>query len=186
MEVVHLSTSIACRSIPSLITRIMSQVTASELHTIDNDPSTLAIAQGVKLSDAQRKHVAVVLDLFQAKGTMAKLDDNFTENAVYEDLFASAKNREEVGELISFQAPYSPLQTCHCAGPSTFTDETRTSGTATTPSYHLSIRSNTRIRSQFLLANHYDRWYRYPTRCERDPREVQACLRVQATPAQGR
>ncbi len=30
-------------------------------------------------------------------GTMAKLEDNLTENAVYEDLFATCSNRKEVG-----------------------------------------------------------------------------------------
>ncbi|CAD6567863.1 MAG: hypothetical protein TREMPRED_004033 [Tremellales sp. Tagirdzhanova-0007] len=109
----------------------MSQVTASELHTIDNDPSTLAIAQGVKLSDAQRKHVAVVLDLFQAKGTMAKLDDNFTENAVYEDLFASAKNREEVaGQLLHLPTICQSARTLayevNSCSPTTTTDGTGT------------------------------------------------------------
>jgi hypothetical protein len=29
---------------------------------------------------------------------MAKMNDNFTEDAVYEDLFASCKNRDEIGE----------------------------------------------------------------------------------------
>ena len=45
------------------------------------------------LSDVQRKHVAVVLDLFQAKGTTAKIEDNFTEDAVYQDLFTACKDR---------------------------------------------------------------------------------------------
>ena len=90
----------------------MSQVTATDLHATANDPSTLQIAPGVELSDAQRKHVAVVLDLFQAKGTMAKFNDNFTENAVYEDLFALAKNREEVGESSCFSTPSTPAIFC--------------------------------------------------------------------------
>jgi hypothetical protein len=29
---------------------------------------------------------------------MAKMNDNFTPDAVYEDLFASCKNRDEIGE----------------------------------------------------------------------------------------
>ena len=47
----------------------------------------------MNLSDVQRKHVAVVLDLFQAKGTTAKIEDNFTEDAVYQDLFTACKDR---------------------------------------------------------------------------------------------
>ncbi|ODN81530.1 hypothetical protein L202_01950 [Cryptococcus amylolentus CBS 6039] len=72
-------------------------VTASSLHSFTNDPSTLILSPGVQPTDLQRQHIGVVLDLFQAKGTKAKLDDNFTKDAVYEDLFASCKTREEVG-----------------------------------------------------------------------------------------
>lgn len=76
-------------------------VTTSDLHTPSNNPSdlqsTLKTPDGTSLSDRQAKHLAIVLDLFQAKGTMAKMNDNFTEDAVYEDLFASCKNRDEVG-----------------------------------------------------------------------------------------
>ncbi|WVQ73028.1 hypothetical protein IAR50_002591 [Cryptococcus sp. DSM 104548] len=72
-------------------------VSAASLHTLTNDPSTLTLSPGVKPTDLQRQHIAVVLDLFQAKGTKAKLDDNFIQDSVYEDLFASCKNREEVG-----------------------------------------------------------------------------------------
>lgn len=74
------------------------QVSATDLHTLVNDPSTIQSAPGVSLTDLQKKHVAVVLDMFQAKGTMAKLTDNFTDDAVYEDLFATCKNRTEVGK----------------------------------------------------------------------------------------
>ena len=77
-------------------------VTSAELHETNNDPSSLKIASGVKLSSIQRKHVAVVLDLFQAKGTMAKIKDTFSVNAVYEDLFASCKNRDELGTFSPF------------------------------------------------------------------------------------
>jgi hypothetical protein len=76
-------------------------VTSSDLHDPSNSPShlqsTLKTPDGSSLSDRQAKHLAIVLDLFQAKGTMAKLNDNFTKDAVYEDLFATCKNREEVG-----------------------------------------------------------------------------------------
>jgi len=77
---------------------VSSEVTAAELHTPANDPASINISPGVSLSDAQRRQVAVVLDLFQATGTMAKIEDNLTENAVYEDLFASCKDRKEVGD----------------------------------------------------------------------------------------
>ena len=83
----------------------MSKVSAAELHEPTNDPSTLTISPGVPLTETQRRHVAIVLDIFQAKGTMAKFDDNFTQDAVYEDLFASAKDRQEVG--VYLQAPTS-------------------------------------------------------------------------------
>lgn len=76
-------------------------VTTSDLQTPVNVPSdlqqSLATPDGSKLSERQAKHLAIVLDLFQAKGTMAKMNDNFTEDAVYEDLFASCKNRDEIG-----------------------------------------------------------------------------------------
>jgi len=76
-------------------------VTSSDLHDPSNSPSnlqsTLATPDGTSLSETQARHLAIVLDLFQAKGTMAKLNDNFTKDAVYEDLFASCKNRDEVG-----------------------------------------------------------------------------------------
>jgi hypothetical protein len=76
-------------------------VTSSDLHDPSNSPShlqsTFKTSDGSSLSDRQAKHLAIVLDLFQAKGTMAKLNDNFTKDAVYEDLFATCKNREEVG-----------------------------------------------------------------------------------------
>jgi len=77
-------------------------VTTSDLYSPTNSPSdlqsTLKTPDGQTLSERQAKHLAIVLDLFQAKGTMAKMNDNFTEDAVYEDLFASCKNRDEIGE----------------------------------------------------------------------------------------
>jgi hypothetical protein len=77
-------------------------VTKSDLHEPSNSPSSLQALKptdgsSTSLSDRQARHFAIVLDLFQAKGTMAKIKDNFTENAVYEDLFATCKNRDEVG-----------------------------------------------------------------------------------------
>jgi len=69
-------------------------VTPPDIHAVHN--TALNLAPGVSLTALQRRHVGVVLDLFQARGTMAKLVDNLTEDAVYEDLFATCKNRTEV------------------------------------------------------------------------------------------
>jgi hypothetical protein len=68
------------------------------IHDITNLPETINVAPSIQLSPLQKKQVGVVLDLFQAKGTMAKLEDWLTEDAVYEDLFATTKGRKEVGE----------------------------------------------------------------------------------------
>lgn len=71
----------------------------TSIHDIQNNTQDLNLAPGLTaLTEIQRKHVGVVLDLFQAKGTMAKLNDWFIDDAVYEDLFATCKNREEIGE----------------------------------------------------------------------------------------
>jgi hypothetical protein len=80
-------------------------VTHADLHEPANDPSTLNIAPGVTLTDLQRRHVALVLDLFQGKGTMAKINENFDDEVVYEDHFATARNKEEFG----MSAPISHL-----------------------------------------------------------------------------
>jgi hypothetical protein len=84
-------------------------VTTSDLYTPTNSPSelqnTLKTPNGQSLSERQAKHLAIVLDLFQAKGTMAKMNDNFTQDAVYEDLFASCKNRDEIGMSPSSPSP---------------------------------------------------------------------------------
>lgn len=74
-----------------------SSVSQQELHTPTNDPATLNVAPGVTLTDLQRQHVAVVLDLFQAKGTMAKIKDTFAQDAVYEDEFAKSGGIEQLG-----------------------------------------------------------------------------------------
>lgn len=69
----------------------LSEIQNKDIHT----------AAGITLTETQRYHVGLVLDLFQAKGTMTKLTQGFTEDAVYEDAFATAKNREEVaGQLL--------------------------------------------------------------------------------------
>jgi hypothetical protein len=87
------------------MTSTKEPVTTSDLHTPSNSPShlqeTLHTPDGRSLTDLQARHLAIVLDLFQAKGTMAKINDNFTEDAVYEDLFATCKNRDEVGMSVS-------------------------------------------------------------------------------------
>jgi hypothetical protein len=62
----------------------------------------LTTPDGKRLNELQAKHVAVVLDMFQAKGTMGKLNDNFTENSIYEDLFATCKDRHEIGRSLSW------------------------------------------------------------------------------------
>ncbi|KAL7423502.1 hypothetical protein Q5752_001082 [Cryptotrichosporon argae] len=60
-----------------------------------------SLAPGVTLTPLQIKHVGVVLDLFQGKGTRAKIWDNFVPKAVYEDPFASCGDREELaGQLL--------------------------------------------------------------------------------------
>ena len=74
-------------------------VTAEELHTPTNTPSDVRshLAPGVSLTDAQAFQVGVVIDIFQGKGTQSKLNDAFTEDAVYEDKFADCRNRDEIG-----------------------------------------------------------------------------------------
>lgn len=68
------------------------------LTALANQPSTLKYAPGVHLTPTQQYHACLVLDLFQAKGTWAKIEQGLAEDAVYEDLFATAKNRVEVGK----------------------------------------------------------------------------------------
>ncbi|KAI5448816.1 hypothetical protein NCC49_006348 [Naganishia albida] len=73
-----------------------SATLGSSLTSLSNQPSTLRYAPGIKLTPTQQYHACLVLDLFQAKGTWAKIEQGLTEDAVYEDLFATAKNRVEV------------------------------------------------------------------------------------------
>jgi hypothetical protein len=47
-----------------------STVTSSDLHTIQN--TSINVAPDVILTDLQKKHVGVVLDLFQAKGELGR------------------------------------------------------------------------------------------------------------------
>ena len=77
------------------------EVTFEELSQTAVDPATLNIAAGVALTDLQRRHVAVVLDLWQRRGTRAKLEENFVEDVLYEDHFAVCKDRKEFGALFS-------------------------------------------------------------------------------------
>lgn len=66
------------------------------IHDITN--VDINVSPSVQLDALQKAQVGLVLDLFQAKGTMAKLNEWLTDDAVYEDLFATTKGREEVGE----------------------------------------------------------------------------------------
>lgn len=77
-----------------------AQITSQELHTPSNDPNSLDIAPGVTLSQNERHHVAVIIDLFQGKGSMAKLKDTFVQDAVYEDEFAISGGLEQVGTYV--------------------------------------------------------------------------------------
>ncbi|KAJ9097857.1 hypothetical protein QFC19_006649 [Naganishia cerealis] len=81
-----------------------SATLGSSLTSLTNQPSTLRYAPGVQLTPTQQHHVCLVLDLFQAKGTWAKIEKGLAEDAVYEDLFATAKNRVEVENLITILA----------------------------------------------------------------------------------
>ncbi|KZT50590.1 hypothetical protein CALCODRAFT_504557 [Calocera cornea HHB12733] len=73
----------------------MSSVPPSSLHEVQNTDIRRTLP-GVDLTDLQRAHVGCVLDLFQAKPTLDKLD-MFAEDGIYEDAFATARGREEIG-----------------------------------------------------------------------------------------
>ncbi len=70
-------------------------ISNTDLNEIVN--TDINTAPGVELTPTQKKHVGVVLDFFQAKPYLGKLN-LFAENAVYEDAFASCNNRKEIGE----------------------------------------------------------------------------------------
>jgi len=72
----------------------MTSATQSDLHEIQN--TDICTLPGVNLTDLQRKQVGCVLDLFQAKPTLFKLN-MFAEDGVYEDAFATANGRDEIG-----------------------------------------------------------------------------------------
>ncbi len=74
------------------------QISSQELHTPSNDPNHLDVAPGVQLSQNQRTKVAIIIDLFQGKGSMSKLKDAFAEDGVYEDEFAISGGIEQVGK----------------------------------------------------------------------------------------
>lgn len=79
----------------------MSTITQQSLHSPAYSTQSLldlSTPDGTRLTPRQAEYVAVVIDFFQAKGTMGKMNDYFIDDAIYEDLFATAKNREEVGE----------------------------------------------------------------------------------------
>jgi len=71
---------------------------SSSIHEITN--TQINVSPGCQEpTSTQKQQIGVVLDLFQAKGTMAKLKDWLSDDAVYEDLFATCEGRDEVGEL---------------------------------------------------------------------------------------
>jgi hypothetical protein len=72
--------------------------TSPSIHEIIN--TQINVAPGCQEpTSTQKQQVGVVLDLFQAKGTMAKLKDWLSDDAVYEDLFATTQGRDEVGKF---------------------------------------------------------------------------------------
>ncbi|WWC93644.1 hypothetical protein V866_000479 [Kwoniella sp. B9012] len=88
------------------------QVSASSLSTLSNDPSSLSCEPSLKLEKRQLDHAALVLDIFQGKGTMTKIVEGFTEDSCYEDPVAYAKNREEVaGQLLHIPTVTSSTST---------------------------------------------------------------------------
>lgn len=91
-----------------------SATLGSSLTSLSNQPSTLRYAPGIKLTPTQQYHACLVLDLFQAKGTWAKIEQGLTEDAVYEDLFATAKNRVEVGEFGVYRLRDPVVLTVRC------------------------------------------------------------------------
>ena len=71
---------------------------SSSIHEITN--TQITVSPGCpEPTSTQKQQIGVVLDLFQAKGTMAKLKDWLSDDAVYEDLFATCEGRDEVGEF---------------------------------------------------------------------------------------
>lgn len=67
--------------------------TINDLHRVLH--TDIQTASGVSLTSSQRKHVGIVLDLFCAHPSLWKLEQ-FTEDAVHEDAFATAKNWNEI------------------------------------------------------------------------------------------
>ncbi|WVR07393.1 hypothetical protein IAU60_004434 [Kwoniella sp. DSM 27419] len=76
-------------------------ISSSSLRELANDPNSIEHDPSLQLEQRHLEHVALVVDLFQGHGTMAKIVNGFTEDAGYEDPVAYAKNREEVaGQLL--------------------------------------------------------------------------------------
>ncbi|WRT68259.1 uncharacterized protein IL334_005235 [Kwoniella shivajii] len=87
----------------------ITKTTLSDLH---NDPSSISVDPSLGLKKRHLEHVALVLDLFQGHGTMAKIENGFTDDACYEDPVAYAKNRTEVaGQLLHIPTVTSSTKT---------------------------------------------------------------------------
>ncbi|WWC63159.1 uncharacterized protein I303_105759 [Kwoniella dejecticola CBS 10117] len=87
-------------------------VSASSLGELHNDPSQLVYDPSLNLSERHLRHAALVLDIFQGKGTMTKINDNFTEDSIYEDPVAIGRDRHEVaGQLLHIPTVTSSTKT---------------------------------------------------------------------------
>ncbi|WVW85774.1 hypothetical protein I302_107812 [Kwoniella bestiolae CBS 10118] len=88
------------------------QVSAQSLSNLSNDPSLLSYDPSLILEKRHLDHAALVLDIFQGKGTMTKIVEGFAEDSCYEDPVAYAKNREEVaGQLLHIPTVTSSTST---------------------------------------------------------------------------
>jgi hypothetical protein len=76
----------------------MSSYPPSQTSQTEITNTTISTAPSITLDPLQKQQVGLVLDLFQAKGTMEKIDRWLTEDVVYEDLFATTLGREQVGK----------------------------------------------------------------------------------------
>ncbi|WWC71692.1 uncharacterized protein I206_105650 [Kwoniella pini CBS 10737] len=87
-------------------------VSASSLGELHNDPSKLSYDPTLKLSKRHLEHAALVLDIFQGKGTMTKINNGFTEDSIYEDPVAIGHDRQEVaGQLLHISTVTSSTKT---------------------------------------------------------------------------
>ncbi|GAO49162.1 hypothetical protein SAICODRAFT_6384 [Saitoella complicata NRRL Y-17804] len=58
--------------------------------------SNIPVAPGVEIDEHRKRLVGVVLDLFQGKTSLYKLNNYFAEDAVYEDPVAKSVGRKEI------------------------------------------------------------------------------------------